>query len=71
MEILGKKGLGNFLKIILQIVFVIGILILIIFPIILRNVYMNINPNILTLHKLHLKLKTLLLFLYYFLVLID
>lgn len=46
MEILGKKGLGNFLKTILQIVFVIGILILIIFPIILRNVYMNINPNI-------------------------
>lgn len=46
MEILGKKGLGNFLKIMLQIVLVIGIFILVLFPIILRYVHMNINPNI-------------------------
>ena len=46
MEIMGKKGLGNFLKILLQIVLVIGILILVSFPVVLRNIHMNINPNI-------------------------
>ncbi len=46
MEILGKKGLGNFLKIMLEIVLVIGILILVLFPIILKNTNMDINPNI-------------------------
>lgn len=46
MEILGKKGLGNFLKIMLEIVLVIGILILVIFPIVLKNTNMDINPNI-------------------------
>ncbi len=46
MEILGKKGLGNFLKIMLEIVLIIGILILVAFPFILRNTNMDINPNI-------------------------
>lgn len=46
MEVLGKKGLGNFLKIMLEVVLVIGILILVAFPIILRYTNMDINPNI-------------------------
>lgn len=46
MEILGKRGLGNFLKIMLQIVLVIGILILAVFPLVLKNTNMDINPNI-------------------------
>lgn len=46
MEILGEKGLGNFLKIMLELVLVIGILILVAFPIILRYTNMEINPNI-------------------------
>ena len=45
MEIMGKKGLGNFLKILLQIVLVIGILILVSFPVVLRNIHMNINES--------------------------
>lgn len=46
MEILGKKGLGNILKILLEILLVIGILILVIFPFIISNTNIPINPNI-------------------------
>lgn len=46
MEILGKKGLGNILKIMLEVVLVIGILILIGFPIVVKKTNIAINPNI-------------------------
>ncbi|HIT71797.1 MAG TPA: DUF2975 domain-containing protein [Candidatus Scatovivens faecipullorum] len=46
MKVFGKYGLGNILKILLQVVFVFGIVILIIFPIIISNTNISINPNI-------------------------
>lgn len=46
MKILGKNGLGNFLKILLQIVLVLGIVILISFPFIIYYENPQINPNI-------------------------
>ncbi len=46
MEIFGKKGIGNFLKILLEIVLVLGILILLSFPIIINKTNIQINPNI-------------------------
>ncbi len=68
MEILGKKGLGNFLKIMLEIVLVIGILILAIFPIILRNTNMDINPNIIIFYPNAI---CLLIIIYHFIGLFD
>lgn len=46
MEILGKNGLGSFLKILLQIVLILGIGILISFPFIIYYANPQINPNI-------------------------
>lgn len=46
MEILGKKGLGSILKILLQIVLILGIVILIAFPFIIYYSNLQINPNI-------------------------
>ena len=46
MKILGNKGLGNILKILLEILFVIGILILLVFPLVISNTNISINPNI-------------------------
>lgn len=46
MEILGKKGLGNILKILLQIVLIFGIGILVAFPFIIYYANPKINPNI-------------------------
>lgn len=46
MEVLGKKGLGNALKILLQIVLIFGIIILVAFPIIIYNENPSINPNV-------------------------
>lgn len=68
MEVLGKKGLGNFLKVMLQIVLVIGILILVLFPIILRYTNMNINPNIILFYPNAI---CLLLIIYQFIGLFD
>lgn len=46
MEILGKNGLGSFLKILLQIVLILGIGILVSFPFIIYYANPQINPNI-------------------------
>lgn len=46
MKIFGKNGLGNYLKILLEIVLVFGIGILIAFPIIISKTNLQINPNI-------------------------
>ena len=46
MEILGKKGLGSILKILLQIVLILGIVILIAFPFIIYYSNLQVNPNI-------------------------
>lgn len=46
MKILGEKGLGNFLKILLQIVFALVIIGLITFPIILKNTNLQIDPDV-------------------------
>ena len=46
MEVLGKKGIGSVLKILLQISFSFGIIILVAFPIIIYNENPSINPNI-------------------------
>lgn len=46
MKIFGKYGLGNILKIVLQLSFVFGILILIIFPMIIAHTNISLNPNV-------------------------
>lgn len=46
MEVLGKKGMGSVLKILLQIAFIFGVIILVAFPIIIYNENPSINPNI-------------------------
>lgn len=68
MEIFGKRGLGNILKILLQFVLVLGILILISFPIILRFTNISINPNIILFYPNAI---CLLLIIYQFIGLFD
>ena len=68
MEIFGKRGLGNILKILLQFVLVLGILILISFPIILRFTNISINPNIILFYPNAI---CLLLIIYQFIRLFD
>ena len=68
MEIFGKRGLGNILKILLQFVLVLGILILISFPIILRFTNISINPNIILFYPNAI---SLLLIIYQFIGLFD
>ena len=46
MEILGKNGLGSFLKILMQVSLILGIGILISFPFIIYYANPQINPNI-------------------------
>ena len=68
MQIFGKRGLGNILKILLQFVLVLGILILISFPIILRFTNISINPNIILFYPNAI---CLLLIIYQFIGLFD
>ena len=68
MKIFGKRGLGNILKILLQFVLVLGILILISFPIILRFTNISINPNIILFYPNAI---CLLLIIYQFIGLFD
>ena len=68
MEIFGKRRLGNILKILLQFVLVLGILILISFPIILRFTNISINPNIILFYPNAI---CLLLIIYQFIGLFD
>ena len=68
MEILGKKGLGNILKIMLEILLVLGIIILIVFPIIIANTNIRINPNVIIFYPNAI---CLLLIIYQFIGLFD
>ncbi len=68
MEIFGKKGIGNFLKILLEIVLVLGILILLSFPIIINKTNIQINPNIIMFYPNAI---CLLLIIYQFIGLFD
>ena len=68
MDIIGKRGVGNILKILLQFVLVLGILILISFPIILRFTNISINPNIILFYPNAI---CLLLIIYQFIGLFD
>lgn len=68
MEIFGKKGIGNILKILLEIVLVLGILILVSFPIIINKTNIQINPNIIMFYPNAI---CLLLIIYQFIGLFD
>lgn len=68
MEILGKRGLGNYLKILLLIVLIFGILILVVFPIVMQKTNLGINPNIIILYPNAI---CLLLIIYQFIGLFD
>lgn len=68
VEIFGKKGIGNILKILLQIVLIFGIVILIIFPIIINKTNIQINPNIIMFYPNAI---CLLLIIYQFIGLFD
>ncbi len=68
MQVLGKNGLGNFLKILLQMAFITGILLLILFPTVLRMTNLPINPNIIAFYPNAI---CLLLIMYQFIGLFD
>ena len=50
MEILGRKGLGSWLKILLQVATIMGVIILVAVPLIINDSILPINPNIIILY---------------------